>query len=116
MKGLLLLCTATNDGRASVVQRDAETAQSRCLGARGLLIPDHLPDERQPAAAEQLRPRKPRPTASVFSPLPFQIELAHWPAAAGARLAQGVGDQPVAHFLPERVIFRRKLEIHCLIS
>src|ERR1700679_52924 len=111
-----MLGAATDDGRAGVVEGNAQATQAGSFGARLFLVPDHLPYQRQPAAADRFRPRQASPATAAFTPLPFQVEIAHRLSAVRTPLARRVRGEPVAHLLPKRLVVCREVKIHDAVS
>src|SRR5690606_31888545 len=116
---LFLLLAAERDqgGREQPLADVAEPA--RPAGARVLLVPDHLLDQRRAAPARLARPAEPDPARLAEPPLPRAALLDHRvlvaraaaPAQRRERAGQ-VGGEPRLHLAAKRLVLVREAQLH----
>ena len=106
MVGLLLVRPAGDQRRPRMHQRDVRRVDVvRRVRPRQLLVPDHLLEGAQAAAAVLLRPGDARPAVLVELPLPCAIEVGRGAASRRPRRLRDIGLQPGACARPELVVF-----------
>src|SRR5262249_27858430 len=90
-------------GRVDVVRR---------VRPRRLLVPDHLLEGAETAAAVLLRPREAGPAVLVELPLPGPVEVRRGVASPWSRRRRDMRPQPGARPRPELVVLLGVAEIH----
>src|SRR5690606_29841551 len=82
------------------------------VGAGELLVPDHLADVVEPAAAVLLRPVDAGPTSVVERALPGEVELAHRLAVGRPLLGGQVFGEPRPGLVAEVLLLAGEVEVH----